>query len=409
MTCLCSKLRSCSYDTITPDECTLLNETYRIAPSLFRKDTRQERLEILSKSYPDTEFEFFWKNVRQPQEYLKEQLAKDNLLSCPQTDTIVHVYLAITSLEPNLVIRQIMKRIYCLALSRKYPIRTSHTASVSRILQLPGNLDPKSVSNKFKKLVCYGRRWEWIVRKFAGETGMLCLLGKNWVVLNQLQLLRGKIFRYQGHFQAALVQFKQLFQEVENHGDLYFDIRRELFCNLADALCESDKGEEAERILTGELARPYDGYSSRDVSELKLSLVEALLQQGQGRLAEAQNILDGHPWGKLPRAAQLRLLTLQARIHHSQAQYAEAKAKWSEALDYVQKFPLGHGHASRAILSSLADSLLNMGDLEFGKLSIEQGKVMATEGGCRFWIAGLGSYWLDWVKTRGAEHALRSK
>jgi len=227
------------------------------------------------------------------------------------------------------------------------------------------------------------------------------------VVLYHINLTVGKVLRYQGHFPDALACLNGAFSQIRQD-DLFNEVRHDLSCNLADVYIEMDDPISAKQLLQVELnllnnRRRGDSIESR---LLKLSLAEASMRQAQYYEAEVlySEIQACHKCASdLTRVGKLRLCIGLARISHMRAQWADAHRYWTEALALVNKhYPLHNGHTSAVILYSMHHVLLERGEFEWSQRSLEDMKKMesaAEPGGCQFWIAGLRSYWFDYVRT----------
>ena len=119
---------------------------------------------------------------------------------------------------------------------------------------------------------------------------------------------------------------------------------------------------------------------------------------------EAENIFrDIFGGGKY---TQLRKATDLARIAQFNSRWEEARTHWTEALRLMSAhFPRGathSGYTSLAILQSMYAVLQNSGELAVASRTLQQvGSIRETcaADGCKHWIAGLSSYWLEHVRS----------
>ena len=227
------------------------------------------------------------------------------------------------------------------------------------------------------------------------------------IVLYHRNLTLGKVLRYQGHFLAALKYLTQSFRLAEGE-DLLNEVRCDLLCNLGDVHIELNEPIHAKSLLQAELnhlSNRGQGYS-KESRLLTLSLAEAFMRQAQYNNAEAlyleiqanQTIMSG-----LTRVGRLRLYIGLARTSHIKSEWADAYRYWNGALKLLNEhYPVHNGHTSAMILYSMHHLLLQKGDLELSQKSLDEMKQMeslAKPEGCQFWIAGLSSYWFDYIRS----------
>lgn len=226
------------------------------------------------------------------------------------------------------------------------------------------------------------------------------------VVLYHINITRGKVLRYQGCFHSALRCLMTSLRLAELE-DLYDEVKCDLLCNIGDVYSELNDPDSAKLLLQAELNRLHHrgDNSSAESRLLELSLAEAFMRQGLHDDAKALylKVKAGHKVSPdLTRVGKLRLSLGLARISHMRFQWDDALNYWTEALAIVSKFTLRNGHTSAVILYSMSHVLTKLGDFEWSQRywgEMERIEGVAGPGGCQFWIAGLRSYWYDYVRS----------
>jgi tetratricopeptide (TPR) repeat protein len=222
------------------------------------------------------------------------------------------------------------------------------------------------------------------------------------VVLVNAQAQLAKVLRYQGRFDEALKYLEKLY-EVTKSGYLFENIRVEVANELGNVLTEKGRPDEARILLRMEIEdQNRKGRSNTAASKLlHLSLAETLLRQGQ---LEAANDCYKHLSNLAPFANLCYNVGL-ARVAHARLDWPVAIGRWTDALKILAKhFPRGDshsGHTSLGILQSMHVALVKSGHEELGRQTLKQiTDIEATCAtcGCKHWIPGLNSYWMDAIR-----------
>lgn len=227
-----------------------------------------------------------------------------------------------------------------------------------------------------------------------------------------VNLTQGKILRYQGDFSDAFEVFTRNWK-LEEVLHLSNIDRCDFYSNLADVLIEQGHTEEAQNLLQNEIQRlsKLDDDVIKELMLLKLSFAEAYLRQG--RTSDALVILSDleakqNTEPTLTRLGRLRLWIGLARVRHQQSDWGETQKLWTKAIDELRSVPLVNGWTTRVILLSMQLVSLKIEDVE---MAVKSRKIIgniayATEPeGCKYWIAGLGSYWFDYVRDEGSRYS----
>ena len=172
---------------------------------------------------------------------------------------------------------------------------------------------------------------------------------------------------------------------------------------MGAVLTEKGRPEQAQTILRMEIEKQnLKGKSNTAASKLlHLSLAETLLRQGQ---IEAANDCYKRLSNLAP-FANLWYNVGLARVAHARLDWPVASARWTDALKVLaEHFPRGDshsGHTSLGILQSMHVALNKSGHKELCNstmkliLNIE---VTCAPDGCKHWVPGLNSYWMDSIR-----------
>lgn len=218
------------------------------------------------------------------------------------------------------------------------------------------------------------------------------------VVVFRMDILRGRILRFQGQFQESVAHLER--HAIGQHRDLIFDEDLpDLICELADVFRELDNSSDAERVLRTQLARPGMARTSATCL-LKLSLAESLF--GQGRYLESEELCsDVMSQQGLSKMGRLRLFITVAKLRHVDSDWDAAFEYWTQALKVVNTFPPTSGLATRTIYLSTSDILRHQSRAELAPVRpavaiLEQ---LSETSEAKHWIAGL-RHWLAYLESR---------
>lgn len=222
------------------------------------------------------------------------------------------------------------------------------------------------------------------------------------VVLVNAQTQLAKVLRYQGRFDRALSLLEKL-HETTVEDDLFEDIRTDIVTEFGNVLTEKNQPDKARIVLQAEIdTRTWRGNPHASASNmLHLSLAETYLRQGQIDTANGcySRLSNLTPFASLWHSVAL------ARVAHHNLDWPVAIDRWTDALKILAKnFPRGDshsGHTSLGILKSMHVALLISGRGEAGQVrhqtlnQIRDIEATCAQNGCKHWIPGLNSYWMD--------------
>lgn len=222
------------------------------------------------------------------------------------------------------------------------------------------------------------------------------------VVLVNAQAQLAKVLRYQGRFDEALTCLENI-HEATMRESLFEDVRVDIANEMGAVLTEKGRPEQAQTILRMEIEKQkLKGRSNTAASKLlHLSLAETLLRQGQ---IEAANDCYKRLSNLAP-FANLWYHVGLARVAHARLDWPIALARWTDALKVLaEHFPRGDshsGHTSLGILQSMHVALNKSGHKELGNRTMKQIldiEVTCAPDGCKHWVPGLNSYWMDSIR-----------
>lgn len=219
----------------------------------------------------------------------------------------------------------------------------------------------------------------------------------------RMNILRGKIFRFQGRFQESFECLSPYATRSAPGGLVFDEDLSDLICELADTLRELDNPSHAEQLIRMQLAREGWCHSSSK-SLLKLSLAESLF--AQGRFLASDEVCSDvmcHRQG-LPKMGKLRLFITLAKLRHLECSWDEAFQYWTQALVVLHKFPPTSGLATRTIYLSTCDILRHrdQDELELAtRAKVATLEQLSEKAEAKHWIAGL-RHWLAFLELRSA-------
>ena len=218
------------------------------------------------------------------------------------------------------------------------------------------------------------------------------------------RLVLARTLRYQGKFDEADELARECIAQVQL-GPPYDQDRHPILGEVADIHCERGLPAMAINILAGELdatqtqGRPNSTWTRR----LKLGLAEAMMQCDQ--LEAATEILqkleeEYRKSTEVTRIGQLRLQICLARVFHMQAQWDLALQHWVKANKFASAYHLGCGQTSAIIHRSICHVLLMQGKADDAKVALDAAHKALRPGGSPCWIAGLGSFWSQYLGSK---------
>jgi len=222
------------------------------------------------------------------------------------------------------------------------------------------------------------------------------------LVLRRNEVTIGRIDRYQGKFRLAREHLTPL-PDVDAKLDGVTGRNR--ISQLACVLCELGKPREAQMLLCEEI-QTMEKLGSQDISSgrcLRLSLAEALLQQGSLKEAEdiylrLKEVVEDCPNPNLAIGIdKLRLWMGLARISHLTHSWSDALIKWEKALRASEDCKWRAGFTEMVVRYSISHVEYVLGKRKDSESHMKEADELYRREGRQFWLTGLGTYWLDFV------------
>ncbi|MCJ1478982.1 hypothetical protein MMC13_007666 [Lambiella insularis] len=221
------------------------------------------------------------------------------------------------------------------------------------------------------------------------------------LVLKKLALARAKIYRYEGNFSQA-EEFLRT-EALDEDANLDGVTGRYRTSQLAAVLCEQGDPSKAQMLLHDEIStleklNLSDTYGGRC---LRLSLAEALLEGGS--LINAKSTYCGlkELYKDLPNSSgieRLRLSVGLARISHVRFSGNEALTNWQQALMASESCGWKEGFIEMVICYSMSYVQAELGKSEKSHALMKKADELAKREDHQYWLTGLGTYWLDFVR-----------
>lgn len=220
------------------------------------------------------------------------------------------------------------------------------------------------------------------------------------VVEFRINVLLGKISRFEGRFDESRAKLKRSFDLMERLPDLSFDEdRRDLTCDMADTLRELDEPQCAEMHVRKELKRwDLQGQILPGRSLLEVCLAEMLF--AQGRMEEAGRLCTNlESRSNLLKLGRLRMYIVLAKIHHTRGEHGKAAEYWGKTMKCLIQFPLSNGHTLRVVMLSMEKMhCLPPEGLDRSMQQLDLLATLSRPGGTRYWIAGM-RHWEKFLGT----------
>lgn len=222
------------------------------------------------------------------------------------------------------------------------------------------------------------------------------------LVLKKKEVTIGRIDRYQGKFRLAREHLTPL-SDVDAKLDGVTG--RDRISQLACVLCELGEPRKAQMLLCEEI-KIMEKLGSQDISSgrcLRLSLAEALLQQGSLKEAEdiylrLKEVVEDFPNPNFTIGIEkLRLWMGLARISHLKHSWSDALIKWEKALGAAEDCNWRAGFIEMVVRYSISDVKSKLGERENSESHSKKADELYRHEGRQFWLTGLGTYWLDFV------------
>jgi tetratricopeptide (TPR) repeat protein len=259
---------------------------------------------------------------------------------------------------------------------------------------------------------------------FDGETSKATVELQSWNPLNpekpstmeRMSIFRrdtalARILREQGIFDEALHCLQRILKQNQDDEHLYENEgwRRGILASVADLHCELGQSMEADAVLRSELEY-LTGREELNISNgrlLQLSLAESyILREMWARAEELLQNLEGIFTVKvdpdlISRTGLFRVWYAFARISHTQEQWREAYRYWHKALMVGQSckwkdYPLN------IVWLSLAHVCRELGNWDESYELEQKARESLARSEMKYWIVGIGTYWLKYVNQRMA-------
>jgi tetratricopeptide (TPR) repeat protein len=259
---------------------------------------------------------------------------------------------------------------------------------------------------------------------FDGETSKATMELQSWNPLDpdkpstieRMNIFRrdtalARILREQGVFDEALHCLQRILKQNQDDEHLYENEgwRRGILASVADLYCELGQSTEADAALRPELEY-LTGREELNISNgrlLQLSLAESyILREMWARAEELLQNLEAIFTVKvdpdlISQTALFRVWFAFARISHTQGRWREAYRYWHKALIVGQgckwkDYPLNIVWLSLAHVCRELNSLDESYGLE------QKGRESLARCEMKYWIVGIGTYWLKYVNQRMA-------
>lgn len=219
----------------------------------------------------------------------------------------------------------------------------------------------------------------------------------------------GRILRDRGEFEESLYYFESLHRD--SLLDLHYDHtghRRIILSNMADLYCELGRASEVPELLRPELEHiggtKYPNTNS--ARRLQICLAEAYICLGQREearttLCSVRDVLEAltEP-DMLARTALFRVWYGLARLAHTNADFAEARACWAKAITAGKDCKWSAGYPMNVLRYSLAHALFELGDFAEAAENLESAVSSLRTEGTKFWTVGVCTYWYKDVQER---------
>ncbi|KAF8242731.1 hypothetical protein K440DRAFT_664567 [Wilcoxina mikolae CBS 423.85] len=231
------------------------------------------------------------------------------------------------------------------------------------------------------------------------------------MVLRNRNTTLAKIFREERRFEESIVLFEKVLDE--SRSDKLYDHtgnRMIILSNLADLYLETGRTDDAYAILIPgiELMRSRGTLNISAGRRLNLALSEVYIRQGlldkaEKLLLELQAVveLDKDP-DMISKSAMFRVWSGLARIAHTKGLWRDALNRWQRALVSGEHCGWAEDkHPLNVVHYSLADVYDELDLPEDSRKLIQQAKEsLEKEGGKKFWMVGIATYWLEYVEER---------
>ena len=263
---------------------------------------------------------------------------------------------------------------------------------------------------------------------FDGQASKATLELKSWTPLDpekpstmeRMQVFRrdtalARFLREQGIFDQALQCLQRTLKQNQDDDHLYEveGWRRGVQATIADLHCELGQFMEADAAVRPEIEY-LTGREELNISNgrmLQLSLAESYVLRGMWAAAEEllQN-LEGIFIARVE--PDLITQTGLFRVHFCFARMSHVQKRWRDAYRYWQK-ALNVGLSAKwkdypvnIVWLSLADVCRELNDLDESYEFEKKGRDSLARSEMNYFIAGIGTYWLEYINKKMAQRPL---
>ncbi|KAF2004056.1 hypothetical protein P154DRAFT_427728 [Amniculicola lignicola CBS 123094] len=225
------------------------------------------------------------------------------------------------------------------------------------------------------------------------------------MIMQSRDTLLARIYKDDGNFEESLPIFQRLMRETGYVHDLSTGWQLVMLNNLSANYCELKRPLDAEFVLAQQLKLVYDRkWENITVGRgLLQSLIEAYIRRGAFEEAKIELEKLIPVFEAIPNKDQLQRIGL-VRVWIGLARVAQMEKRWSSSFNYWSRAAAIQEEAGwtktfthAAILFSMAQVLYQLDQKEEAYATREAAEEALTHEGRRYWIAGLGSYWMDYV------------
>ncbi|QVM13232.1 hypothetical protein D8B26_007846 [Coccidioides posadasii str. Silveira] len=228
------------------------------------------------------------------------------------------------------------------------------------------------------------------------------------LVLQNRDVMLGRILRNQGRFVEALSYLEKLLQNLSAEDYLVSTgWQMNLVTNVTDLYCEVGRPKDAEAVLDKVLGISYSQgwYNISTGRRLRLALIESFIRRGlfteaEKYLHELIPIVEAIREPDINQSTEhFRVWAGLARISHLQGQWNEALDRWNHTLAIVERSGWTQGFNHGIVLYSIAQVLARVGDITGCQTTLTKAEKSLAVEERKYWIVGLGSYWYDYIVT----------
>ncbi|KAK2863661.1 hypothetical protein FQN49_004117 [Arthroderma sp. PD_2] len=227
-------------------------------------------------------------------------------------------------------------------------------------------------------------------------------------VLSDRNVSLGRLLKNQGLFTQALPYFERIYYDIIGDrcgGNPIWQINA--LANIIDLYLEVRRPDDAEAALKETIKIMYTrGWQRYTITRrLRLTLAESFIMRGMFHKAEEcllrlipmfESIEDPDTNQK---TGHFRTWTGLARVSHHQGHWDQAIKRWKMAIRVVENSGWSKKFNHGVLLQSLAQAQFRGGKVQDSQVTLKNAKESLAAEGRKYWIVGLGSYWLDYIQV----------